>query len=1516
MSLRLSVTTGEGAVAAVSVTAASDATVGDVAEHLFRADPTREGTTPPVDATLLVTPVSQGADAPTRVAPREAAMAAAGIRSGDHVDVVAAHAVDDAEHSPAVATVAVVGGPDTGKEVLLRAGSHIIGRDTEAAVSLTDPLASPRHARLVVGETFEIVDMGSTNGVLIDGAFVTRATLAQGDRITVGATDMTITRAAAIDRAVPSTPTVPFTRSPRVVPPLPAEEIALPSPPTQPTPRPFPRTALLAPVMLGFAMYLMTGRMLSLVFVAMSPLMMVGGFLDNRHHQRKEAHARAHDFEAALALSERRLDEAHQREREIRLARSPSVADVCGAVRSATPPLWTHRAEHDGFLEVRVGLGAVPSSLVLEAPAPSNAVEGTWERVAHLRDRYSSIGRVPVVVSLRSAGGLGIAGAAPTARAMARAAVIQVAGLHSPMECVIAAFISPAGVREWAWIEWLPHVSSPASPLAGDHVAATRGEAQRLLVGLEEVVAQRAGRDIGAVVPAMRGTDADPSRAAGHQEPPTLPAIVVVVEDDAPADKGRLIRLAEKGPDVNVHVLWMASKVSGLPAACRSFVESAEVATGGMGIAGHVRRGGFDNPVTCEVLSVTDATDVARRLACVEDVGGVIDDAADVPTAVSYLDAHGFESLDPAHHEARWRAEDPESGARRPFSLRALVGHAGDEPCYLDLKTQGPHALVGGTTGAGKSEFLQAWVLGMASAYSPQKVTFLFVDYKGGSAFADCVKLPHCVGLVTDLTPHLVARALASLRAELHYRERLLAAKAAKDLETLVGRGDPDAPPSLVIVIDEFAALAREAPEFVDGVVDIGQRGRSLGLHLIMATQRPAGVIKDSLRANTNLRIALRMADEADSSDILGSAAAAHVDPAIPGRAIARTGPGRLATFQSAYAGAHSTPGGGRARIAVRGLALGSGVRWGPGTSLGSGAQWGGAGQAGPAVIPDGASEETDAARVVSALTEAALGRGAPPPRRPWLDQLADRYDLAALPREAARGGAFGLIDDPSRQAQYAAVYEPDKDGNLMVLGGAGAGKSTALRTLALAALLDPGVGPVHVYGIDAAGGGLDMLRPLPAVADVVDSDDVERVGRMLTRLVAAVRERSRAFTAARASSLPDYRERSGEGAMPRIIVLVDGYGSFQNDYMNELGRQQVFADFRDVLTQGRSVGVNVVLAADRLAALHTSIQALTSRTLVLRLNDDAHYGMLGLRATGLTAQSPPGRGIDLASRKEIQVAVMGGSSRIDEQARAVEVFAASARLSTPRGGPWEAEAIPRMPRVVGSRDVPAEVGGIPVLGIDGTTLTPRGFDLDRPIIITGQAGTGRTSALAWMACAIRRCHAGRALVHVTQRRTSIGALPAWTASFVGPSAGDDLLEAWGAALDAEGEGDSQVVVCIENVQDFGASLSDGAFVQAMKRARRNGHLLIGEADTQGWVSGPLVAELRSARRGLLLAPEAGDAQMLFGVASGRMNRAEVPPGRGIWVEAGKAAAVQVPWVDDGLSPDFEEARHGGPPAG
>ena len=325
-------------------------------------------------------------------------------------------------------------------------------------------------------------------------------------------------------------------------------------------------------------------------------------------------------------------------------------------------------------------------------------------------------------------------------------------------------------------------------------------------------------------------------------------------------------------------------------------------------------------------------------------------------------------------------------------------------PSRVDIRSDGPHALVGGTTGAGKSELLQAWILGMAAAHSPQRVTFLLVDYKGGSAFRDCVKLPHTVGLVTDLSPHLVRRALASLAAELHYREHLLARHKAKDLVELERRGEVDAPPSLILVVDEFAALVQEVPEFVDGVVNVAQRGRSLGLHLILATQRPAGVIKDNLRANTNLRMALRMADENDSDDVLGSKEAAFFDPALPGRAVSKTGPGRLVPFQTGYAGGWTSDVPPPPDMKVETLTFGRGVEWEPPRAEGA---------------DDGADlGPTDIQRLVGTLGRAArAGRAAQAAQA-----VAARHAPGLRPRDPADAA-------PRRRARLRRRRRPRQPG-------------------------------------------------------------------------------------------------------------------------------------------------------------------------------------------------------------------------------------------------------------------------------------------------------------------------------------------------------------------------------------------------------------------------------------------------------------------------------------------------------
>src|SRR5690606_32365617 len=318
---------------------------------------------------------------------------------------------------------------------------------------------------------------------------------------------------------------------------------------------------------------------------------------------------------------------------------------------------------------------------------------------------------------------------------------VQLAGLHSPSELVLAAVTSQRSRTDWEWLEWLPHTGSPHSPLGGDHLADNPGAAQALLSQLEDLVEAR-GADLDTHAE-LRGP-IDPEE--GEDTPkPVLPTVVVLVEDDAPVDRSRLTRLVERGADAGVHVVWVAPTVEQLPAACRTFVlvDTADATSAGTAGAtsGEVRVGRLTFPVSCETVDLPTAHEVARILAPVVDVGAPVDDDSDLPRSVSYLTLAGTAlAEDPGRLIDAWRENGsltPRDGSppvrrKAPTNLRGLVGHSGTEPLYLDLRTQGPHALVGGTTGAGKSEFLQSWVLGMAAAHSPDRVTFLFVDYKGG----------------------------------------------------------------------------------------------------------------------------------------------------------------------------------------------------------------------------------------------------------------------------------------------------------------------------------------------------------------------------------------------------------------------------------------------------------------------------------------------------------------------------------------------------------------------------------------------------------------------------------------------------------------------------------------------------------------------------------------------------------------------------------------------------------------
>jgi S-DNA-T family DNA segregation ATPase FtsK/SpoIIIE len=812
----------------------------------------------------------------------------------------------------------------------------------------------------------------------------------------------------------------------------------------------------------------------------------------------------------------------------------------------------------------------------------------------------------------------------------------------------------------------------------------------------------------------------------------------------------------------------------------------------------------------------------------------------------------------------------------------AVVGIAADGPFAIDLAADGPHALVGGTTGSGKSELLQTLVASLAVTAPPTEVTFLLIDYKGGAAFRECTALPHVVGFVTDLDPQLARRVLVSLEAEIRSREAVLAEHSEKDLDRLKAAHPEAAPPRLLILVDEFATLAREIPEFIDGIVDVAQRGRSLGVHLVLATQRPAGVITPTIRANTNLRIALRTSDPMESDDIIGIADAARIPRTIPGRAYARIGHGQVIEFQSGYVGRRLEP---QRKSAPHAAPFRFGAQLQPIADQRS-AQ----GDAGP----------TELSAMVSAVSDAARELEMPAPRRPWLPPLPAIIPLDTIPQDPHRARiAFGTVDEPDRQQQRPLELDLEADGGMILYGAAGSGKTNALRAATAAlALTNPAAG-LHAYGIDFGTGGLRPLEALPHVGAVIPGVDEERVTRLLRRLQAEMVRRQEQLSAANAFNLSDYVSAGGEG-LPRLLLLLDGYEAFAHTY-ERVALGELIDLIPRLASDGRSVGIHVLLTAERRASVPGRLAGAFASRLVFRLADPSEYAYLGIpRKLAEGIDLPPGRGFT-HSGLEAQVAVLERDPHPAAQA------AALSRLASGMDDRGRAATIAALPTTISLGDLPAPDRPLrAVLGVGDTAVTSVEIDLSESgFLVLGPYRSGRSTALATLAISARRGTPGLRLFLLAPRASPLRSLDLWSDVASSPGDGDRLLGSFPPSADRP---DASILIVVDDAEEMLEGTVATQLATIVRGGRGSGVHLMAAAEMRsasrayaGWLP-----DLAKGRHGLLLQPPPDATADILGATLPRRSGRPLPPGRGYYIRRGSVELVQVaqPIGQDGLATD------------
>ncbi len=1097
--------------------------------------------------------------------------------------------VDDAAHvaGDLVATLPLLDGsrisrsplhrvqPLRGWSVTLSGGLHaggslpvptsrplVIGRSPQADFHVESASLSWTHATVQrEGDEVRVKDAGSTNGTFLDGAQLDEeGTLVSEECVVVAGGTVFTVRPDSTESLAPApgslhnvTPggTAPFNRPPRPGRPGAPRKI---DPPVRKDPSPpskFSIATIVAPLALAGVMVMMSGPQYA-VIALMSPLLAIGTWWEGKRRGKADALEERKRFGKAMAAFEEDIAAAAATARTLRRADVPDPATTARRAALPSTRLWQRRSGSEDFLTLHVGIGDVPWQPPVDLQRAGRPEEVVTQAVDDAR-----MVAAPVVADLTDAGVVGIVGAREGALAVARSLITQAAVHCGPADLTVGVFCDPGRDEAWAWTVWLPHVRRLGDGSGGQWVSSDRSRSEAMLRQLRENI-------------------------DGHPTPAVLLVLdsdVLTEGRDAPARSllGRNRSLSgtfdAQRQQTKVSGIVIASTEEQLPASCTVVLHVRDDAEGTATQPGDLTS--VDDVVLAGIDLATART-CALDLARFEDPELVVPGAA-LPGLVRLPPLLGIHEMSAAEIGRTW------SEATR---ITTPIGVGEEGSFSLDLVRDGPHGLVGGTTGSGKSEFLRSLVAGLAARNDPTRLTFILIDFKGGAAFASCERLPHTIGTVSNLDEQLADRALRALEAEMEYRMRVFA-EAGEGIDNLDAylATNPAVPmPRLLLVVDEFAMLAKEYPDVLSSLVSVGAVGRTLGVHMILATQRPAGVVNDDILANTNLRVALRVQSRDDSTNVIGVPAASAIGRTQMGRAYVKLGQDDITPVQTALVTGRSTQ---QASTLVEVAP----VLFGREDS--------------PSVAAVDKDAPTDLDLLIDAVVAANDEAGHAKPRPVWPEPLGERVELAAtsdLP--AAVGGVVGhtvelaLADDPDRQRQIPAGWDMDR-GNLLLLGIPGSGTSTTLATVALTLASTYSPDELDLIVLDLGSRDLAPLAGLPHTSGYVGSGSGAREQQV--RLLKYLR-----------AELD--RRRAHPGGHRRTVLLLDGLAALKEEYDDFEGLQFLEGLYR-AYADGPSVGMWCAVSTTRAKAVPSAIDEVTTQKWLFRLADVYDYSTAGVPA-------------------------------------------------------------------------------------------------------------------------------------------------------------------------------------------------------------------------------------------------------------------------------------------------------------
>ncbi|MFE7135268.1 type VII secretion protein EccCa [Streptomyces sp. NPDC057638] len=1029
------------------------------------------------------------------------------------------------------------------------------------------------------------------------------------------------------------------------------------------------------------------------------------------------------DYLKYLAQTRRTVRRTARRQRDAQYYLNPDPEQLWALVAEGSR-VWERRVGDDDFAQIRVGLGTQQLATPLVAPdtAPVDELEplaaGAMQQFLAV---HGSLDHLPMAISLRAFYHLTVSGEAESARAAARALVGQLVTLHSPEDLLVAVVAGPDSAPHWDWTKWLPH-----SQVAGQ----VDGAGTKRLFG----------DGLDAVEPMLHGKLEGRPRFARENRPVLDEPHVVLVLDGAVVPPDSLFAAAEGLQGVTI-----VEVVPGELQEPRGGL-TIDARQGRLRLASGHRVAYEGVP---DLLSLPAAEALARQLAPLRVGGG--DEDEPLLANLDFTDLLGLGDAAGVDVARTWR---PRSTAER---LRVPIGVGEDgQPVMLDLKEaaqegMGPHGLCVGATGSGKSELLRTLVLGLAVTHSSETLNFVLADFKGGATFAGMSQMPHVAAVITNLSDDLtlVDRMGDAIRGELQRRQELLHRSGnyanIHDYEKARAAGAPLEPlASLVLVLDEFSELLTAKPDFIDMFIQIGRIGRSLGVHLLLASQRLEEGKLRGLDTYLSYRIGLRTFSAAESRTAIGVPDAYHL-PSVPGSGYLTFGTGEMTRFKAAYVsgvyragGPELAPG---ALPVVRGPAVFTAA---PVPVVYATPDPDGSARAG------GGDDEALADTVLDVIVRRLEGQGVPahqvwlPPldRAPTLDQLlpglAPTADRGLSATEYTRPGGLtvplGLIDKPFEQRREVLYRDfSGAAGHMLVVGGPQSGKSTLLRTLIASFALTHTPAETQFYCLDFGGGALASLAGLPHVGGVASRLDPERVRRAIAEVLGVLNRREEFFRTQGIDSVATYRRRRAAGELPGeawgdVFLVIDGWGGFKNDY------EQLEPVIADLTARGLGYGVHVILTAARYMEVRAALKDQMLGRLELRLGDvmDSEFDR---KVAANVPTGVPGRG-----QVPEKLHFMSALPRIDSVSSAADLADGVAAFVSSVRGHWPhppAPPVRLLPRMLPADALPRgdEGPGI-AIGIDETSLEPVyiDFETDPFLLVFGESESGKTGLLRLIA--------------------------------------------------------------------------------------------------------------------------------------------------------------------------------------